>query len=421
MRAELTGAWRGGRVAAPPSKSMAHRALICAALAQGESRIENIAHSKDIDATAGALRAFGAHISFAGGTALVRGTGGRLCTPQGPVWCCESGSTLRFLIPLGAMCGAPVQFSGEGRLPQRPQTVYEHLFREKGVAFSQSGTGVCVNGRLSAGRFCVDGGVSSQFISGLLFALPLLGGASTVCVRPPFESRSYVQLTRSALAAFGVQAVWQDENTLFVEENQKYTNCNYTVEGDASQAAFFGVLGAVCGGVRLTGLHPGSAQGDMAFLSVLRQAGAAIVQEPCGALRFERACLRGGEASLADCPDLGPILMVLGLFCENGLVLRQAQRLRLKESDRIAAMEEEIRRMGGRIESDEGTVRVYKSALHGAALCAHNDHRVAMAMAVAALAAGVPVSIEGAGCVEKSWPEFWQVLQACLGAEVTLL
>ena len=240
-------------------------------------------------------------------------------------------------------------------------------------------------------------------------------------MRPPFESRSYVQLTRSALAAFGVQAVWQDESTLFVEENQKYTNCNYTVEGDASQAAFFGVLGAVCGGVRLTGLRPGSAQGDMAFLSVLRQAGAAIVQEPCGALRFERACLRGGEASLADCPDLGPILMVLGLFCENGLVLRQAQRLRLKESDRIAAMEEEIRRMGGRIESDEGTVRVYKSALHGAALCAHNDHRVAMAMAVAALAAGVPVSIEGAGCVEKSWPEFWQVLQACLGAEVTLL
>lgn len=421
MRAELTGAWRGGRVAAPPSKSMAHRALVCAALAQGESRIENIAHSRDIDATAGALRAFGAHISFAGGTALVRGTGGRLCTPQGPVWCCESGSTLRFLIPLGAMCGAPVQFSCEGRLPRRPQTVYERLFREKGVAFSQSGTGVCVNGRLSAGRFCVDGGVSSQFISGLLFALPLLEGASTVCVRPPFESRSYVQLTRSALAAFGVQAVWQDENTLFVEKNQKYTNCNYTVEGDASQAAFFGVLGAVCGGVRLTGLRPGSAQGDMAFLSVLRQAGAAIVQEPCGTLRFERARLRGGEASLADCPDLGPILMVLGLFCENGLVLRQAQRLRLKESDRIAAMEEEIRRMGGRIESDEGTVRVYKSALHGAALCVHNDHRVAMAMAVAALAAGVPVSIEGAGCVEKSWPEFWQVLQACLGAEVTLL
>ena len=277
MRAELTGAWRGGRITAPPSKSMAHRALICAALAQGESRIENIAHSKDIDATAGALRAFGAQIDFQGNTALVQGTGGRLCTPGGPVWCCESGSTLRFLIPLGALCGAPVRFCGEGRLPQRPQTVYAQLFCEKGVAFSQNDTGVCVNGRLSAGRFCVDGGVSSQFISGLLFALPLLGGASTICVRPPFESRSYVQLTRSALAAFGVQAVWQDENTLFVEEKQKYTNCNYTVEGDASQAAFFGVLGAVRGGVQLAGLRPGSAQGDMAFLPLLRQAGAAIV------------------------------------------------------------------------------------------------------------------------------------------------
>ena len=248
-----------------------------------------------------------------------------------------------------------------------------------------------------------------------------MGGASTICVRPPFESRSYVQLTRSALAAFGVQAVWQDENTLFVEENQKYTNCNYTVEGDASQTAFFGVLGAVRGGVQLAGLRPGSAQGDMAFLPLLRQAGAAIVQAPCGALRFEQAGLCGGEASLADCPDLGPILMVLGLFCENGLVLRHAQRLRLKESDRIAAMEEEIRKMGGRIESDGGTVRVFKSALHGAALCAHHDHRVAMAMAVAALAAGVPASIDGAECVEKSWPEFWQVLQTCLGAEVTLL
>ena len=173
MRAELTGAWRGGRITAPPSKSMAHRALICAALAQGESRIENIAHSKDIDATAGALRAFGAQIDFQGNTALVQGTGGRLCTPGGPVWCCESGSTLRFLIPLGALCGAPVRFCGEGRLPQRPQTVYAQLFCEKGVAFSQNDTGVCVNGRLSAGRFCVDGGVSSQFISGLLFALQL--------------------------------------------------------------------------------------------------------------------------------------------------------------------------------------------------------------------------------------------------------
>lgn len=421
MRAELTGRWRGGCVAAPPSKSMAHRALICAALAEGESRIENIAHSKDIDATAGALRSFGAHIAFSGdGAAVVQGTGGRVHTPKEPVWCCESGSTLRFLIPLGALCGAPVRFCGAGRLFQRPQTVYEQLFRQKDIAFSQTADGVCVDGRLSADEFCVDGGVSSQFISGLALAAPLLGADSVIRVRPPFESRSYVQLTRSAMAAFGADARWLDENTLLVDKKQKYTKSNYRVEGDASQAAFFGVLGAVCGKIRLKGLCPESAQGDMAFLSVLRRAGAAMFAQEDG-LRFEKAALFGGEASLADCPDLGPILMVLGLFCENGLVLRQAQRLRLKESDRIAAMEEEIRKMGGCIESDGGTVRIQKSALHGAALCAHNDHRVAMAMAMAALAAGVPVTIEGAQCVEKSWPEFWQVLQTCLGAEVKLI
>ena len=369
MQVTLRVSRLGGTATVPPSKSMAHRAVLCAALAAGASCITHIEYSDDIRATLDAVRQLGAKVVEEEDAVTITGCGGdSFATVTRPVFCNESGSTLRFLIPLGALCGAPVRFCGEGRLPQRPQTVYAQLFCEKGVAFSQNDTGVCVNGRLSAGRFCVDGGVSSQFISGLLFALPLLGGASTICVRPPFESRSYVQLTRSALAAFGVQAVWQDENTLFVEEKQKYTNCNYTVEGDASQAAFFGVLGAVRGGVQLAGLRPGSAQGDMAFLPLLRQAGAAIVQAPCGALRFEQAGLCGGEASLADCPDLGPILMVLGLFCENGLVLRHAQRLRLKESDRIAAMEEEIRKMGGRIESDGGTVRVFKSALHGAAL-----------------------------------------------------
>ena len=239
MRAELTGAWRGGRITAPPSKSMAHRALICAALAQGESRIENIAHSKDIDATAGALRAFGAQIDFQGNTALVQGTGGRLCTPERPVWCCESGSTLRFLIPVFAALGIEATFVGHGRLPERPIGVYTDLLPQHGVTVETAGgLPFHITGKLQSGDFRVPGNISSQFITGLLFALPLLKKDSTVTLTTPLESKGYIDLTIEVLAGFGVK-IEETETGWHICGGQTYRAEHYTVEGDWSQAAFF--------------------------------------------------------------------------------------------------------------------------------------------------------------------------------------
>ena len=404
-----------GEVTVPPSKSMAHRALICAALAQGESTLSNVAFSQDIEATIRALRAFGAKIEpLGGGRVRVRGMG-MPRAPRGPVDCGESGSTLRFLIPLAALTGGPVRFVGRGRLMERPQTVYRDLFHDKGIRFTQDAEGITVEGRLRPGDYAVDGDVSSQFITGLLLALSLLDGPSTLSVRPPFESASYVALTLAAMRDFGVP-VEQRENTFCINCENKYKQKNIRVEGDWSQAAFFAVLGSIVGGVSVHGLRMDSLQGDRAILSVLERCGARITPLPDGC-RFEKSELRGTSIDLADCPDLGPVLMVLGLFCQGGTHIAHARRLRIKESDRIAAMEQEIRTLGGTISSTEDDVYVEKSVLHGGAVYSHNDHRIAMAMAVAALAAGLPLAIEGAEAVRKSYGDFWRDIQA-LGAEV---
>ena len=247
-------------------------------------------------------------------------------------------------------------------------------------------------------------------------ALPLLDGDSVLQVTPPFESQSYVALTLRAMADFGV-LVRREGNIFFIPGNQRYRPRDGAVEGDASQAAFPAVLGAVKGGITVTGLREDSCQGDRVIFDILRRCGAGMTAVP-GGWRFEKQPLRAVDIDLADCPDLGPILMVLGLFCEGETVIRNAGRLRVKESDRIAAMQQEVEKLGGRIEAEGGTVRVRGASLHGAPdLAGHNDHRVVMALTVAALAADVPVCIQEAEAVRKSWPDFFARMQQ-LGAEV---
>lgn len=415
MNVRLTPSEVRGTVTAPPSKSMAHRAILCAALAPGRSRVDNLAFSQDILATLNAVRALGARVETGDSWAVIDGPQ-RIAAQDGVcVDCAESGSTLRFLIPVFAQTGADVRFTGRGRLLERPQGVYEALFAEKGVAFTHTPAEVRVRGPLPAGEYEVDGGVSSQFITGLLLALPLCGAPCRVTVRPPFESRSYVGLTLRAMADFGVH-IEENGNTYCINGEEKYVPANYAVEGDYSQAAFFAVLGAVCGGVTVRGLREDSLQGDRVILDILARCGASFTREG-GAVRFEKSRLHGARIDIADCPDLGPILMVLGLFCEGETVLENAARLRVKESDRIAAMEAEIRKLGGQITSDENTVTVRASRLHApdAPLDSHNDHRVVMAMAVAALGAGVPAVIENAQAVAKSYPDFFDVLRSIGG------
>lgn len=439
MDAVLAPSTVRGAVSAPPSKSMGHRALLCAALASGESRLCGLGASADIDATLRAVHALGAQASSdAEGCLVVRGVGKRLpmpsaahggsfaasaSLPAGPaaappeIDCGESGSTLRFVLPLASLLGTPVALTGRGRLPERPQEIYKKLFFEKKCRFVQSEGKILIEGPLPSGLYEVDGNVSSQFISGLLFCLPLLAGDSEIRILPPFESRSYVQLTLCALKDFGVRACWSGENTLQVAGGQVYRPCRYAVEGDYSQAAFFAVLGAVCGGLTVRGLRPDSLQGDAVILSLLQQCGAHWARSG-DAVRFEAASLHAIRIDLSDCPDLGPILIVLGLFCEGQTVIEHAGRLRLKESDRIAAMETELAKLGGQVSSEGGAIRIQGGRLRGSSeLESHNDHRVAMALAVAALAAKVPVRIAHAEAVNKSYPGFWAEL-AALGAEV---
>ena len=425
MNAIITPSRLSGTAAAPPSKSAAHRAVVCAALAGGASRLENIADSDDIRATLGAVQQLGARVVRDGGAAVITGRGGEgFVTVTRPVFCNESGSTLRFLIPLFSLTAQKIRFTGAGRLFARPQEVYRLLFTRQGLRFEQSADGITVFGRLQAGGFTLPGDISSQFISGLLFAAPLLESDSTIEVLPPYESRSYVDLTIAAMQQFGVRVQSRqrkDGSVLYrVPAPQRYTPCDLAVEGDYSQAAFLAVLGAVAGGITVTGLQAASRQGDRVILDILKRCGAKLSASG-GAVRFSRSLLKAAEIDLADCPDLGPVLFTLACFCSGTTVIRNAGRLRLKESDRIAAMQRELAKFGARVAVEGDTVSITGTALHAPAepLDGHNDHRVVMALAVAALAAGVPAVLRGAEAVRKSWPEFFAVLQS-LGADITL-
>ena len=350
-----------------------------------------------------------------------------------PVWikdgkkiaflCNESGSTLRFILPLFSLTAQKVRFTGAGRLMQRPQEIYAQLFERQGLRFEQNEQGITIFGRLCPGTFTLPGNVSSQFISGLLFATPLMEAPSTIEVRAPFESRSYVDLTTDAMQKFGVKvsvrARKDGSATYKVAAPQHYAAADIDVEGDYSQAAFLAVLGSTVGGITITGLPSGSHQGDRVILDILKQCGAKF--ERSGShVTFHRSLLKAVEIDLADCPDLGPVLIALGCFCSGTTIIRNAGRLRIKECDRIAAMQEELAKMGGTVKADGDTLTIEGCALHKptAPLNGHNDHRIVMAMAVAALAAGQPAVIEGANAVNKSWPDFFEVIKG-LGAHVT--
>ena len=314
-------------------------------------------------------------------------------------------------------------FTGAGRLMQRPQEIYAQLFERQGLRFEQNEQGITIFGRLCPGTFTLPGNVSSQFISGLLFATPLMEAPSTIEVRAPFESRSYVDLTTDAMQKFGVKvsvrARKDGSATYKVAAPQHYAAADMDVEGDYSQAAFLAVLGSTVGGITITGLPSGSHQGDRVILDILKQCGAKF--ERSGShVTFHRSLLKAVEIDLADCPDLGPVLIALGCFCSGTTIIRNAGRLRIKECDRIAAMQEELAKMGGTVKADGDTLTIEGCALHKptAPLNGHNDHRIVMAMAVAALAAAQPAVIEGANAVNKSWPDFFEVIKG-LGAHVT--
>ena len=392
-----------GIVIPPSSKSLAHRVLICAALSAGKSSvIHNITLSKDISATVDCVRKLGAKVKVSeeGSTIFVEGYNpdevreNTVCMD-----CSESGSTLRFMIPVAAAVGGSFSFTGHGRLSERPVDIYKDIFERNNLEFSQTDgrLPLYTKGVLKSGIYHIRGDVSSQFISGLLFALPLLDGDSSLFIDTKLESEPYVDLTIEAQNAFGIkiERIVTNEGLLcyFIRGNQKYKGCEYTVEGDYSQAAFWETANYLGAKLNINGMNENSIQGDKAILSILQR------------ISSEREI----TVDASQIPDLVPILSVAASLTEGTVTnIINAGRLRIKESDRLAAVREELNKLGADIEEkSDGLLIKGVKMFNGGRVKAHNDHRIAMSIAVAALKCGGDIILEGADCVDKSYPDFW--------------
>lgn len=414
MRARITPAKiDSGNITIPPSKSLAHRAIICACLAPGRSVISNIDYSVDIRATIEGMRHLGASIKEDKDTLFIDGI--ETFQYDGDVVNChESGSTLRFFLPLFSLTGKRATFSGSKRLIERPQNVYEMLFQEQGIDFVRTYPNIIIDGRLKPGELTLKGNVSSQFITGLLFALPLLEADSKIHIEPPFESRSYVDLTIQMLKRFQIIVEYEDAYTLAIKGNQQYQPTDVLVEGDYSQLVFWASLGVLNHSVETHGLDLHSLQGDKKTIDIFQSMNAGIKVLDDG-YQFCPGTLNGTVIDLNDCLDLGPMLFALATQANGKTTFQNARRLRIKESDRIEAMETELKKLGCSISSTFGTVTITgpvklqgNVTLHG-----HNDHRIVMALSILATIADEPITIDDAQAISKSYPGFFKDLASC--------
>ena len=408
MKRMISPGARTGRVHIPASKSQAHRLLICATLGEETCEIVCDGISADIAATAECLRALGAKVERTE-------TGFRISPIQKvPEGCCEllcgeSGSTLRFLLPVVGALGAQAAFHREGRLPQRPLAPLHGVLTAHGMTLSEDGDLLLCSGQLQAGNYEIAGNVSSQYISGLLMALPRLTGESTLTVTGTLESAAYIAMTEDALRLSGVEFS-KNGASYAISGGQRFRlPLRTAVEGDWSNAAFFLCMGALAkGGVRVEGLNLKSSQGDRGVLDVLRAFGAEVGEEG-DTVTVRRGTLRGVTIDASPIPDLIPVLSVVASVAAGETRVENASRLRLKESDRLQSTANLLRALGGRVEEKEdGLVITGVPALHGGSAETQNDHRLAMSAAVAACAATGEVTVDNDACVAKSYPRFWE-------------
>ena len=400
MNITITPAKLHGSITPPPSKSQAHRLLMAAALSQGESHITNLSYSQDILATLDCLEQLGTHIQRGDSWVKIRGLSRKNRTELPHLNCRESGSTLRFMIPVALAAAGGGIFTGTGRLLERPQGPYQTMFQEKDLQFDHSPSSILVQGLLSPGVFTLAGDVSSQFITGLLYALPLLGGDSEILLTTPLESKNYVDMTILALNAFGV-SVQETDTGYRIPGNQHYSPKNMAVESDYSQSAFYYAANGLGNQVQIEGLNPDSAQGDRRIVSY-----------------YEALCGTGEvELDVSQCPDLVPALALHAALRDGqNTAIVNAGRLRIKESDRLATVTRELNNLGAHVEEFENHLVIRGvSSFHGGNVQAHNDHRIAMMLAIAATRADGPVHLSGAESVNKSYPSFWEDYKALGG------
>ena len=403
-----------GTVAAPASKSEAHRRMICAGLTRGATTLTGFMESADMAATARCLKALGAKVEQGENTLTITGYSKKPC--KLPVLDCgESGSTLRFFVPIALAMAKGGVFRMHGRLGQRPMDVYRDLFVPRGVRW-RMGVGcdgaaeLTVKGELEAGHYVMPGNVSSQFVSGLMFALPLLEEDSTLTVQPPVESAGYIRMTLESLTQSGIVMEEIAPFSWRIPGNQQYKAQDGHLAGDYSQAAVLACAGAMGHEVTVTHLAQETTQGDRAVLAHLAALGAKVQEDESG-VTVTAEKLTGTTLDMADCPDIAPILALTCQLAEGESRLTGCGRLRLKECDRLAATVDVLNILGGNAKAEGDTIVVQgvKQLKGGVTLPDYNDHRMVMLGAIAASVAQEPVTLTGVQALNKSWPEFVNV------------
>lgn len=412
-----------GEIKVPPSKSLSHRALICAGLSNGKSTLEDVVFSKDIIATYEGLKTM--QVKFK--EMQMQGNDYKKITVRGSsilkiindtIDCNESGSTLRFLLPIALLQDEKVTFTGKAKLIERPLNVYYEIFENQCIKYENNDgkLPLTVEGRLMPGEFKVNENVSSQFITGLLFALPLLDGDSRIEITTDIESKGYIDLTLQVLGEFGIEVTNNNYKEFFVKGNQKFNSTYYRVEGDFSQGAFWIVAGIIGGNIKCLNLNVNSLQGDIVILEIIRKMNGNIKVDGNDIIA-SKSETRGVEINVSECPDLVPILAVLGALSQGTTRITNAQRARIKESDRLKAISTELKVLGADIEElEDGLIIRGKQMLKGGEVNSWNDHRIAMALAVASIRCKEPVIIRDSISVEKSYPNFWEDYRS-LGGE----
>lgn len=399
MKVKICKGVAGGEIKAPPSKSYAHRLLICAALTGEKCAVTDVSESEDMGATLDCISSLGIKYERYGDRIIFHKSN-EISADGKEFFCRESGSTLRFFIPILLALGGKMKLYGEGRLLERGLSVYEDICRGQEIVLEYDDRYLALEGKLKSGEFNIKGNISSQFVSGLMLALPMLEGDSVIRITTELESRPYVDITMDVLKEYGIEIIEKEKNTFYIKGNQKYLPKDAYAEGDYSNSAFLDAFNILGGDVSVFGLAPQSRQGDKAYIPMFKE-----LNDGCPTL------------DITSCPDLGPILFALAAV-KNGAYINGTARLRIKESDRCQAMAEELKKLGGVVEIFENSVKIApikelttpKTELYG-----HNDHRIVMALAVISTLFGA--EINGCEAVNKSYPDFFNAISS-LGIEV---
>lgn len=396
-----------GEVIIPPSKSLAHRAIICASLAKGKSIISNIEYSKDIKATISCMKALGTSINEYDNYLEIDGKN-TFTNSKCIMDCNESGSTLRFMIPISLVKDIDVRYIGKGKLGQRPLDVYYNIFNKQGIKYEykQDILDLHIVGHLTNSEYYIPGNISSQFISGLLFALPLLEDDSIIHITSPLQSQGYIDLTMQMLSQYNINIEYQ-ENTFYIKGNQQYKPHDYYIEGDFSQAAFYLVSDVLGSEVVLKGLNLDTKQGDKQIIDILERMGATFINDNDGCM-MKANTLKAIDIDASQCPDIIPVLTLACCKAKGTSRIYNASRLRIKECDRLKACVKVLNTLGIKAIEKEEEMIIKGGILTGGNVSSYNDHRMAMMEAIASIISNNDIIIDNKECVSKSYPSFWE-------------